>query len=77
MSADTALFVQKRKDGKFAVQHGKMSSTELPDPEKAVLDDVYPTLGEAIIKRTREAHETEYGFRFFIEDDDLTGIEPS
>ena len=35
MSADNAMFVQKREDGVWVAQEGSMSDDNPPDPKKA------------------------------------------
>lgn len=73
MSANDALFVQQRKDGLYAVQHGFMEEGMVPDPETAVPEDLFKDLGEIIQRFKTEADETEYGFRFQLPREEFEG----
>ena len=63
MSADNAIFVQKRSDGRYAGQHGFMSSDTLPDPESAHPSEIFRTLDQLMSQLSQLADETEYGFQ--------------
>lgn len=65
MSADDAIFVQKREDdGLWVGQWGSMSADDPPDPKRAMAEEVFDSLENLVINLAEASQETEYGFRF-------------
>lgn len=65
---DSGIYVQERKDGRWASQLGTVDHR--PDPEKAEREEIFQSRIDAVFYTSDHADKTDRGFLFLGRDGD-------